>query len=146
MTLRSPVVVDGRGPRPYSAGMAARKKKPAPAQERPGRKADIRARLDALDQLQASLRARGVDLRRWEQDVLAARREAGLERMARIRNAILETSGRCAALPDLDDGAPDEILGYDEHGGFAEAPRDGRAAPDHAPTAVCPSRGSAEEP
>ena len=125
MTLRSPAVVDGRGPCPYSAGMAARTKKPALTQERPERRADIRARLDALDQLQASLRARGVDLRRWEQDVLAARREAGLERMARIRNAILETSGRCAALPDLDERTADEILGYDGCGGLAED-HDGR--------------------
>ena len=126
--------------------MAAGTKKPAPARERPGRRTDIQARLDALDQLQASLRARGVDLRRWEQDVLAARRESGLERMGRIRSAILETSGRCAALPDLDERAPDEILGYDECGGFAEVPQGGRAAPDDPPTAVRPSRDSAEEP
>ena len=126
--------------------MAASTKKLAPARGRPGRKADIQARLDALDQLQASLRARGVDLRRWEQDVLAARREAGLERMARIRSAILDTSGRCAALPDLDERTADEILGYDGRGGFAEGPQGGRAAPDHPSAAARASRDSTGEP
>lgn len=29
-----------------------------------------------------------------------------------------EISARCSALPDVDTRSPDEILGYDEHGGF----------------------------
>jgi hypothetical protein len=28
----------------------------------------------------------------------------------------LEIGARCAALPDLDCGSADEVLGYDEHG------------------------------
>lgn len=35
-----------------------------------------------------------------------------------IREAILEISDRCAALPDIDTRPVDEILGYDERGGF----------------------------
>ena len=35
-----------------------------------------------------------------------------------IREAILEISDRCAALPDIDTRPADEILGYDEQGGF----------------------------
>lgn len=31
---------------------------------------------------------------------------------------ILAISERCSALPDLDTRSADEILGYDEHGGF----------------------------
>ncbi len=38
------------------------------------------AALDALDRLQASVRARKIDLRRWERDVEAERRAAGLPR------------------------------------------------------------------
>jgi antitoxin VapB len=36
-----------------------------------------------------------------------------------VRDAILEVSERCAALPDLDTRAPEEILGYDQRGVFA---------------------------
>lgn len=35
-----------------------------------------------------------------------------------VQDAILEISERCAALPDLDTRTADEILGYDEGGGF----------------------------
>ncbi len=35
-----------------------------------------------------------------------------------IREPILEISDRCAALPDIDTRPADEILGYDERGGF----------------------------
>ena len=35
-----------------------------------------------------------------------------------IRDAILAISNRCAALPNLDTRPTDEILGYDESGGF----------------------------
>lgn len=35
-----------------------------------------------------------------------------------IREAILEISDDCAALPDIDTSPADEILGYDERGGF----------------------------
>ena len=137
------------GPGPYSAAMAARIGKPAPppVPEKPASGSDSQAALDALDQLQASLRARGVDLYLWEQEVLAGRREAGLERMARMRNAILETSGRCTALPDLDERTADEILGYDGRGGFAEGSQSERqAAPDHPPAVVHATRASTEEP
>lgn len=36
-----------------------------------------------------------------------------------VREAILEVSDRCAALPDLDTRPPEEILGYDHSGAFA---------------------------
>jgi antitoxin VapB len=36
-----------------------------------------------------------------------------------VRDAILEVSERCAALPDLDTRPPEEILGYDQRGVFA---------------------------
>lgn len=36
-----------------------------------------------------------------------------------VEGAIRQISDRCADLPDLDDRSPDEILGYDDHGGFA---------------------------
>jgi antitoxin VapB len=35
-----------------------------------------------------------------------------------VRDAILEVSERCAALPDLDTRTPEEILGYDQRGAF----------------------------
>jgi antitoxin VapB len=35
-----------------------------------------------------------------------------------VRDALLEISERCAALPDQDRRTPDEILGYDDEGGF----------------------------
>lgn len=35
------------------------------------------------------------------------------------RDAILEISERCSTLPDLDTRTADEILGYDERGGFS---------------------------
>ena len=50
------------------------------------------------------------------------------ERLERLRGsrmapdtvqAILEIAARCSALPDLDKRTPDEILGYDETGGFS---------------------------
>lgn len=34
------------------------------------------------------------------------------------RDAILEISERCSTLPDLDTSTADEILGYNERGGF----------------------------
>jgi len=34
---------------------------------------------------------------------------------------IMEISQRCARLDDLDQRAPDEILGYDDRGGFGES-------------------------
>jgi antitoxin VapB len=36
-----------------------------------------------------------------------------------VREAILEVSERCAALPDIDKRTPEEILGYDQRGVFA---------------------------
>ena len=149
MTLRSPAAVDGRDPRPYFVGMVARIRKLAtkPAPGKPARKSSSQTRLDALDQMQAGLRARGVDLARWAQDVPAARRETALHRQAEIRNAILETSERCAALPDHEERTADAFLGYDERGGFADGPQGGRrAAPDQLPAVARTSRASTEEP
>jgi len=58
------------------------------------------------------------------QAVVTALREALLRARGRrtapsMREAILEVSERCAALPDLDTRKADEVLAYDEHGGFA---------------------------
>jgi antitoxin VapB len=36
-----------------------------------------------------------------------------------VRDAILEVSERCAALPDVDTRTAEEILGYDKSGAFA---------------------------
>lgn len=48
----------------------------------------------------------------------ALRRTRGGRVAPSIREAILEISDRCAALPDIDTRPTDEILGYDERGGF----------------------------
>ena len=48
----------------------------------------------------------------------ALRRERRRRITPSVHAAILEISERCAALPDLDDRTADEILGYDERGGF----------------------------
>ncbi len=48
----------------------------------------------------------------------ALRRTWGRREASSIRAAIVEISGRCAALPDIDTRPADEILGYDERGGF----------------------------
>lgn len=48
----------------------------------------------------------------------ALRRTRGRKVAPSIRDAILDISERCAALPDLDGRTADEILGYDERGGF----------------------------
>ena len=48
----------------------------------------------------------------------ALRRTRGRKIAPSIRDAIIEISARCSALPDLDTRAADEILGYDERGGF----------------------------
>ena len=48
----------------------------------------------------------------------ALRRTRGRRVAPSIREAILEISHRCAALPDIDTRATDEILGYDERGAF----------------------------
>ena len=59
------------------------------------------------------------------ESVTTAVRRAAEERLQRVRRQlsgrslaaeILEIGRRCAALPDLDARAADEILGYDEHG------------------------------
>lgn len=47
------------------------------------------------------------------------RRLRGRKTVPSVRDAILDLSDRCAALPDLDARTPDEILAYDEDGGFA---------------------------
>ena len=43
-------------------------------------------------------------------------RARGRKVVQSIRDAILEISERCSALPDLDTRTADEILGYDERG------------------------------
>ena len=48
----------------------------------------------------------------------ALRRTRGRKVAPSIRDVILEISNRCAALPDLDTRPADDILGYDESGGF----------------------------
>ncbi len=57
--------------------------------------------------------------------VTTAVRRAAEDRLHRVRQArsagslaaeLLEIGRRCAALPDLDQRTPDEIVGYDEHG------------------------------
>ena len=48
----------------------------------------------------------------------ALRRTRGQKVAPSIRDAILDISERCAALPDLDTRPADEILGYDERGGL----------------------------
>ncbi len=59
------------------------------------------------------------------ESVTTAVRRAAEDRLLRVRRAradgslaaeLLEIGRRCAALPDLDQRTPDEILGYDEHG------------------------------
>ena len=49
----------------------------------------------------------------------ALRRVRGRKTAPSVREAILEVSERCAALPDLDPRTPEEILGYDQRGVFA---------------------------
>ena len=69
---------------PYSADVVARRDEPTAEPRKPTvPEPDSRAALDALDRLQASLRDRGVDLYRWERDLLAQRRAAGLRRLPR---------------------------------------------------------------
>ncbi len=48
----------------------------------------------------------------------ALRRARGRRVAPSMRDAILEISERCAALPDRDARTAEEILGYDERGGF----------------------------
>lgn len=43
-------------------------------------------------------------------------RVQGVSRRDRLVEDLNAISRRCAALPDLDDRSPEEILGYDEHG------------------------------
>jgi antitoxin VapB len=47
------------------------------------------------------------------------RRLRGRKTVPSVRDAIIELSDRCASLPDLDERGADEILAYDEHGGFS---------------------------
>jgi len=49
----------------------------------------------------------------------ALRRARGRRTAPSVRDAMLEVSDRCAALPDLETRATHEILAYDEHGGFS---------------------------
>ena len=48
----------------------------------------------------------------------ALRRTRGRKVAPSIREAIVEISDRCSALPDVDTRPVDEILGYDKRGGF----------------------------
>ena len=49
----------------------------------------------------------------------ALRRVVGRKDAPSALDAILDVSQRCAALPDLDARSAEEILGYDETGGFS---------------------------
>jgi len=46
-------------------------------------------------------------------------RSRGRSAAPSVREAIVEISDRCAELPDLDTRPVDEILSYDDEGGFA---------------------------
>ena len=48
----------------------------------------------------------------------ALRRSRGRKSAPSVRDAIVEISERCAALPDVDTRSAEEILGYDERGAF----------------------------
>jgi len=48
----------------------------------------------------------------------ALRRARGRRAAPSVRDAIVQVSERCAALPDLDPRSANEILGYDERGAF----------------------------
>ena len=59
------------------------------------------------------------------ESVTIAVRRAAEERLSRLRRTrggvslaaeLMAIGRRCAALPDLDQRGPDDILGYDEHG------------------------------
>ncbi len=52
-----------------------------PTREQATRELGNKEALDALDRLQASLRDRGIDLHRWERELLAQRRAAGIKRL-----------------------------------------------------------------
>ena len=45
-------------------------------------------------------------------------RRRGRRTAPSLRDALLAISDRCASLPDLDTRTANEILGYDENGGF----------------------------
>ena len=49
----------------------------------------------------------------------ALQRVAGRKNAPSALDAILDVSERCATLPDLDSRSAEEILGYDERGGFS---------------------------
>ena len=42
----------------------------------------VREKLEALDKLQASVKARGIDLEAWEREVRAERRASSIKRMS----------------------------------------------------------------
>ncbi len=46
-------------------------------------------------------------------------RMRGRKTVPTVRDAIIEISERCSALPDLDTRTPEEILSYDDRGGFS---------------------------
>lgn len=46
-------------------------------------------------------------------------RTRGRRTVRSVRDAIIEISDRCAALPDLNPRTAEEILSYDERGGFS---------------------------
>ncbi len=65
-------------------------------------------------------KGRGVTITRAVIQALreALLRERGRKTVPSVHETILEVSERCAALPDLDPRPAEEILGYDEQGGF----------------------------
>lgn len=66
-------------------------------------------------------RRRGVGLTEAITEALqgALLREQGRRSVLSLRDEIAEIADRCRALSDLDARTPDQILGYDDDGGFA---------------------------
>lgn len=56
---------------------------------------------------------------RWDSLEERLDRVRGARRVPNLKQTLLEISNRCSSLPDLSIASPEEILGYDDHGGFS---------------------------
>ena len=76
---------------------------------------------DAEQLARALAHARGVTITAAVIEALrdALLRHEGRRTTPNVYDAIVRISDRCAALPNRDTRSADEILGYDENGGFA---------------------------